>query len=429
MQAEELNRVTKTIDKLAGKKYFEGKTIYVFAATISMRQIIKILIKDGYCPANVIDNDASKHGSFCAGVQVVAVDDVTFDSNSVVLIYSFFWREMVLQLKNLGLKKNQILPLVPKDKPVWENIKSAVHGKRLYDGLIKTYGDVPVFLCPYSGTGDIYLIGTFWDEYVKYNNISDYVFLVTSGACKKVAMIFDIKNLICLPHEHDSVDLISYYNLCPPKVNLKLLNDAWVQLYDNPTMWFRGYKDLHFTKLFRKWVFELPEGSIPRHPEFKDVSSELERIFEENKLVAGKTIVLSPYSNTLSDLPDSFWEGLCRKLLDEGYIVCTNSSGPKEPVVPGSIGVFFPLNIAPQFMSRAGGFIGVRSGFCDIISGSGAKKVILYDEKNRFFNASAFDYFNLKDMELCDDAVEIKFHNDRIAEIEEQILSIFRIAE
>ena len=75
--------------------------------------------------------------------------------------------------------------------------------------------------------------------------------------------------------------------------------------------------------------------------------------------------------------------------------------------------MFFPLDIAPHFIERAGCFIGVRSGFCDVISGSHAKKIVLYDKGNRFYMGSAYEYFNLDSMELCCDAVELEFdHND-----------------
>ena len=94
-----------------------------------------------------------------------------------------------------------------------------------------------------------------------------------------------------------------------------------------------------------------------------------------------------------------------------GYEVCTNSSGATEPAVKGTIPVFFPLNTAPQWVEMAGYFIGVRSGFCDVISGARAKKVILYGSCDRFFNASSYEYFNLKDMGLCEDAVEMEFES------------------
>ena len=199
--------------------------------------------------------------------------------------------------------------------------------------------------------------------------------------------------------------------LCPDEICLKLLNDSWGQIRGNPLQWFRGYKGLYFMELFRTFVFNLPDDALPERPVLKDAGDELDHIFEKYRLTEGKTVLLSPYANTLADLPDDFWVLLAKSLMEMGYRVCTNSSGEMEPAVKGTVPVFFPLNIAPQFVERAGYFIGVRSGFCDVISAAEARKIILYDRENRFFNSSAYAYFSLNHMGLCHDAVEIEFEN------------------
>ncbi len=57
-----------------------------------------------------------------------------------------------------------------------------------------------------------------------------------------------------------------------------------------------------------------------------------------------------------------------------------------------------------------------------MISAARARKVILYDKENRFFNSSAYGYFSLVHMGLCDDAVEIEFESGRIYDYMEQIM-------
>ena len=102
-----------------------------------------------------------------------------------------------------------------------------------------------------------------------------------------------------------------------------------------------------------------------------------------------------------------FWEALADGLKNKGFSVCTNSSGENEPAIFGTTAIFVPLNIVPQFISKSGYFIGVRSGLCDVISAATAKKIILYDAEERFFNSSSFEYFSLKRMGLSNDVVEI----------------------
>ena len=425
MYAAELEKVTKKLNNLFSRNTFDGKNIYLFGVSDNTRQIIKILRENGYEPLGVADNDMNKRGSYCSGLKVITIDQVDCKAENIWLIYSFYWREMKLQLQERGFFENQIFPLVQKEKSIWWHLIGIIQGKYIHEKLMKEYGNVPIFLCPYTGTGDAYLIGSFWNEYIESKGITNYVFVVINGACKKVAMLFGIKNIVLLKKQKDAGKLIGYYSLCPDKVNLKLLNDAWAQINDNSSEWFRGYKGLYFTELFKEWVFDLPKESKPKHPVLKDVSKELKQLFDEYGLTEGKTIVLSPYSNTLADLPQFFWKSICDELIKRGYSVCTNSSGSSEPSIEGSKAIFFPLNIAPQFINLAGGFIGVRSGFCDVISGSIAKKVILYDEGDRFYNCSAYEYFSLSAMELCDDAVEILYRHDEFDKCIELVLSEF----
>ena len=425
MYEAELEKVTKKIDGIIKKGLLKEKKIYLFGVSDNTRQIIKILRENGYEPEGIVDNDRNKIGSCCVGIIVSETDKIPIQKDTVCFMYSFYHLEMKRQLLTIGLAENQIKDVTLKEPGLLRITADVIKGKRIYDSLITEFGDLPVFLCPYTGTGDIYLIGTFWDEYIKKEGLEDYIFVVISGACKKVAQLFHIKNVVCLSKQKDGGRLITYYSMYPDKVNMKLLNDAWAQINDNTTEWFRGYKGWYFTELFRKYVFDLPDSSKPRHPELSDATGELSKYFDANDLVPGKTVVLSPYSNTLSDMPAKFWENLCEGLIKKGYKVCTNSSGMAEPVIKGSIGIFFPLNIAPQFINKAGSFIGVRSGFCDIVSGANAKKVILYDKGNRFYNCSAFEYFSLKSMGLCEDAVEIEFEAGCIEDTCANILNYF----
>lgn len=414
MYEKELKRVKKIILQMVRRKRFVNKKVYVFGVSDNTRQIIQILREQDISVQNVIDNDKTKQNGYCACIKVISLAElknINGDKN-VFLIYSAYWREMVGQLKQLNVKKNSIKILFQTKRSLIRLIYDTYYGRYIYRKIMCLYGNVPMFICPYTGTGDIYLIGTFWKQYIEKNNIEGYVFVVITGACKKVAELCNIENVYLVKDKREVPAMLSYYRLCPNKVNIKVLNDCWGEIHTNQIEWFRGYKELYFTRLFREYVFDLGKDSRPLHPTLKDRLNEVIEIVEQNHLQKGKTVIISPYSNTLSDLPMVFWENLTEYLLAQGYIVCTNSSGATEPAIKGSIPIFFPLNIAPQLIEWAGVFIGVRSGFCDIISNAKAQKIILYDKRNRFYMGSAYEYFNLKDMGLTDDAIEIQYDED-----------------
>jgi len=427
MYDDELKRVTRIIKIRNALGKLEKREIYLFGVSDNTRQIIQLLRELGIEPRHVIDNDRSKQGSYCSMLKVIPLEEVEDfrAKDKLYIMYSAYWREMIPQLIECGVRYRNIWRLNRKTKGILGLFWNVYRGRNHYKKLIKKYGRVPIFLCPYTGTGDIYLIGAFWNEYIKKNDITEYVFVVITGACKKVASLFDIKNVVLVKKKKYASRLIDYYMYDRNSGDIKVLNDCWAQIHTNQVEWFRGYKGLYFTELFRKFVFNLPNEAKPVHPVYKDESARIESIFNQYKLVYGKTVILSPYSNTLSDLPYTFWEALASELANRGYWVITNRGRKTEPAIMGTEGVFFPLDVAPQLVEKAGAFIGIRSGFCDVISGAKAKKVILYDADNRFYMGSAFEYFSLKTMGLCDDAVEYEFDHDNTSSVLEKVLDNF----
>ena len=118
-----------------------------------------------------------------------------------------------------------------------------------------------------------------------------------------------------------------------------------------------------------------------------------------------------------------FWERLSDSLVKRGYQLFTNSSGEEEPPIPNTKAMFFPLDIAPQAVSKMAGFIGLRSGFCDVVSAAKTRKVILYDKDAWFYNSTVYEYFSLNKMGLCDDAIEIEYDNESWMETIDMILN------
>lgn len=420
--------------KLTGKQ-----KIYFFGINDSCRETITYLREKNLEVLGILENNTSKQGTYCCGVRAVSVKAGIGNrhSDKVVIISSPYWREMKEQLLSLGMSEEQILVLfVFFDEIPWkpyfrEPMKLVMQGRDIYRNLEKRYSpDYHFLLCPYTGTGDVYLVGTLLPAYLRKNGIEKYVLVVISASCRKVAKIFDIPYIHQLEGMDDVTCLLRYYMLCPEETKLKVLNDSWADIYTCLTQWVRGLHGMDFTQMFTRFVFELGEKARPEQPVLKERREEVDVVFEESGMVPGRTVVIAPYTTTLSELPNEFWEKLAKSLTERGYMVFTNSGGPGEPVIDGTDAAFFPLEIAPQAMSRAGGFVGVRSGFCDVISGSTAKKVVLYDKHATFYNCSAYEYFSLEKMGLCDDAVEIEYDNKDYLDVLDVVLREFpKLAE
>ena len=61
------------------------------------------------------------------------------------------------------------------------------------------------------------------------------------------------------------------------------------------------------------------------------------------------------------------------------------------------------------FLDRAGMFIGIRSGLCDIVATSRCRKIILHTYRAKWWpDGKSIAYTGLNHMGLCDDAIELE---------------------
>jgi hypothetical protein len=414
MDSYDMLRIQKHVKQLIKRKMLADKRIVLFGASRFSKDILACLEEHGYSADAVIDNDSRKTGNRFLGMIVQKPEDalVSFNDKTIILFYSpgFYW-EITAQLEKMGYKRNRhIFSMnlkIDNSLHIFAYLTATkIRGLHWYRKIMRGHTkDCKVFIAPYTGTGDIYLIGLFFNEYIRRNGITDYVFTVVSNACKKVADMFDIKNIIVLPPQV-SDDIISLKHVNGGEhLNIITLNDGWL---GDPLQWLRGYKELNFEKMFRYFVFGF-DDSVPHElPTPKDFGSEIDELFKKHELIKGKTVVLSPYSNTLFGLPDDVFGTIVSYCQERGMTVCTNCAGSEKPI-KGTKAVFFPLNQAIAFFDAAGYFIGVRSGLCDIISSSRCKKVIFYEKDGLFYKTSHFEYFSLNKMKLCDEAVEIEY--------------------
>lgn len=410
MYEKEYKRVKRAVGKVLKNVSSEGR-IVLFGVSDNTRQIIEMLHEYGNEAESIVDNDVRKQGSVYYGVNVSSVQDVlgAYDSHVIIFAYSFYYSEMNAQLENMGYDSRQVFNF----RSVWREteyfrISAIIRGARAYGRIRKKYNkNSTILLCPYTGTGDIYLIGTFLEEFLREKKIQEYIFVVVSKPCCQVASLFKIRNIERITLG-ESGDILYAHIFAPEIFPLYIMNDSFT--YTNPVQWLRGHKSLNFTDMFRIGVFDLDETSRPKILQL-EMMKEAEDFVNKNH-IDQRTILISPYSNTLSELPKDIWVVIVKALQEKGYRILTNSSGEKEPAIEGTEAVFFPLNQTIQILNYMGGFIGVRSGFCDIASASRCKKIILYDERNYFYAGDAFEYFGLNGMQLCRDAIEIKYGSD-----------------
>ena len=316
----------KKILRLVRKGVLRDRNIVLFGASVFSKEIRNCLREHGFDIKGIVDNDSRKVGRECMGIKVQTPKELLFpnDKKTVVLLLSMsFYREMTRQLEQLGYQnRKNIFVLnfnIDESPPVFiYMLIRAIRGYFAYRRLSKPLAaDGRVFIAPYTGIGDIFLSGLFFNEYLKRNGASDYVFVVVSGACKRTAEIFGIKNIVVVkPKVSD--DIISCHRFLRADRSPVVLNDGWQK---EPAQWLRGFKGLHFERVFRLFVFGASEDEPHDFPATNDCDEEVDALFREYGLIKGKTVVLSPYSNTLFDLPDDLWAVIAERCKTLGLTV------------------------------------------------------------------------------------------------------------
>jgi len=423
---EALRRQARRVSR---RRALRGKKAVLFGASVLAAQVKDELEKHGVPVHAVVDNDPDKIGRNYQGLRVQSPEEVLvpFSDDYVVIVVAFAAaREMLHQLETLGYRKRRqafILTTLHLDESLPAFVRFIPHllrGQITYRKLTGGNPGSTLFIAPYAGTGDMYLIELFLQSFVERHAICDYRLAVTSNACAQVARMMGESDVI-VADQHALNSVISYGRLIRARpTSIVVLNDGWMGA---PTEWLRGYKGLNFEKMFRHTVFGLEDEIAPRIPVASATNEAVLKLFDEQGLVPGRTVVLSPYANTLFHVPDAaFWGELAARCAERGLTVCTNC-GPTEQPLAGTRAARFPLSLGPDLVETAGYFVGVRSGFCDVVSGTASRKVVLYDREGRFYKGSFHEYFSLSAMGLGRNLREVEYgdgdREDVVAEVME----------
>ena len=133
----------------------------------------------------------------------------------------------------------------------------------------------------------------------------------------------------------------------------------------------------------------------------KEIETETIKKLNNLGIEKDKAILLSPNAVTFKPIIFEFWTEVLIELLNIGYkvLVLDNSDNYKKLENDNIITIDFPLEESLTICNYCGNFIGLRSGFCDLISSSISKKVILYpdlnDEKTYYDSINGFSLSNL----------------------------------
>lgn len=300
------------------------------------------------------------------------------------------WKAIYYELSSV-LALKPVFQVIENEKADLEKKITTLKGYVVFQRLRHTVGNkTKILVFNYTGTGDVFLCCRLLDHYLRKNDISDYVLVTCNTSCKKVAELFGYENVISLSRNEGHWLRQFTYFAGEGSLNIKLM----IKLPNERDISVRmDCSKLTLWDNFRYTICNLKDNIVVCHPKFNDCTYDVVKAFNKMKLPKGKTVIISPYSNSEVSGSIMFWREIVSFFSELGYTVATMVT-PSERPLPRTEAIFFQYADAYSYLDYAGLFVGVRSGFCDIVMDVPVKKIVFYFENEEINDCSSLAHMN-----------------------------------
>lgn len=137
---------------------------------------------------------------------------------------------------------------------------------------------------------------------------------------------------------------------------------------------------------FFRSVLPIPKATLKfSSPDIQctEVNTDADSLFSDLGLRQGRTLIIAPESNSSSDLSEELINLIISKARFKNFKILFNEV--MERGRNDSVSMRIPLHLLNRILEKAGYFISVRSGICDLVSPSKAKKMIIYEANHLEF--------------------------------------------
>ncbi len=384
--------------------------IYLFGANQYAGFIINCTHQNGTEVECIIDNDIAKQGMILNSKRVVSIAGLEL-RNCIVLIASQYYESMEKQIKGIS-NEVDVISLFDfvsynkqdfEDKQFWneevfnKNLYSLESGEKVYKSL---YEKCLLVISPTTSIGDQFLWNIYFDQYLKENGEPRYKVVVASKAAAKVIQLFENRSveIISEIEMKQLVEFVMYFG--EDKTNSLLIYPRY-EFFRRQDI-IADWTGKPWQRIYAEYIFKL-----------KTIKTQFPRICDDNLendffyqlgYRDEKTIIISPYANTVGELSVYFWEELVEKLVERKFVVFTNVAG-NQKAIKGTTPLNIPFNQSGNYLDNAEYFISIRNGLCDIVGQSECKKIIIFNNRRQLFTSE----INYNDLRVDDIARNCKY--------------------
>lgn len=363
----------------------ENKSIYLFGHCNATEELADALLEIGYIPVAILDNNKAKHGKDYKGIRIVSPSEIMDEKTEdcLVCIVARAYVAMADQLKRSGYK-GMIRKLVDYNSyadyslsaPTLLRMEKRVRrGEEKLDALNhmleKEYGRCRKILCPFSALGDIYFMMSYLPHYLKKTGTESCFIGVVGDACAEVVKLFGSYSVAAFSQKDmDEMIQAALYTgdrqTFIPHQDRPYVVDLHKALY---------VKKIPLERIYCCGVFGLPADTEAYEPKNFEEYPDLQKIRKE------RAVIFSPYAKSVAALSDGLWQQIVEDYSLKGYQCFTNVTGDEEPL-EGTMAISPAIAEIRSVVERAGTFVGIRSGLCDVLRTAKADKTALYPDYN-----------------------------------------------
>lgn len=382
MDQEHLREMKDNLYTFAVSCNLADADIYLFGVCNATQELYGLLSSMDIIPCAILDNNELKHGSLFLSLPVIYPQEMVrredFGHRKIVLIASRAYDAMASQLRGLGFE-GRIEKLVDynsfseyslSDDTRRRKKERLVRGLAHRQSMMDKYPDYFRLICPFNALGDVCFALSYFPYYYQKRGISEkYVVFVVGKSCADVAAVYGTEYIEMLSQSKmDELVQAEIYSRSA---------DAYIAHHDRPytSTAHKALKIKKFTleEIYRYGVYGLDESCKAIEPSSLSVYEDIEEIPEH------KSVIFSPYAKSSANIRESYWTELIQTYSEMGYTLFTNADG-YEKALEGTTRISAPLSAMRSIVERAGTFIGLRSGLCDVIHSATCKKVALYPD-------------------------------------------------
>lgn len=383
MDREHFEEMQENFIQCEAEGLLEGKHIVLFGHCDATLTLADLLMEHGYRPVAILDNSRQKHGMHHRSIPVKAPEWISEwnGEDSIVLLATRFYEAMTAQLLKLGFN-GRIRKLVDYNTYAEYSLSADTigrkrerirQGKQILTALGEECPDAFRFYCPFPALGDVYLAMSYLPYFIQRHKIQKYMVCVVGTPCADVVSLFDR----CVVKTFCQKDLDAAI-----QSELYMQNkDFYIVHQDRPYV-INLSKALYVKKIplediYCSGIFGLPSDC----PGVKPAASHWREYAGLDRIEKGQAVIISPYAKSVTSVPGNVWEQIVQDYTGRGYQIYTNVTAGERPL-RNTIAISPRICEMKSVVERAGTFIGIRSGLCDVLRTADCRKIALYPDYN-----------------------------------------------